>query len=159
MKIRILAMMAATAFIMSVCACSSDKNEPEVALAVQVAGAYTGNQVITVMGDESSNETVTFNFSKASDFTIDMTIPASGEGMMAMPALPVKSITLTKSGNGIVGKLASYSGTVTNAQGSEKAYTVNDITAIFNDKAVVVAFTVKYGNMPFDMISNFTGTK
>ena len=50
-------------------------------------------------------------------------------------------------------------GTVTNAAGAEKAYTVTGLTVIFNDKNVVVTFSLKYGNMPFDFAGQFTGIK
>jgi hypothetical protein len=48
---------------------------------------------------------------------------------------------------------------VTNAAGAEKAYTVTGLTVIFNDKNVVVTFSLKYGNMPFDFAGQFTGIK
>ena len=98
-------------------------------------------------------------FTKSSDISVDMTIPEYGEGMMTIPALTVKNITLDKSKDVITGKLGSYEGKVTAADGSEKAYTVSDVVAIFNDKKVVVTFTMKYGNMPFAFAAQFTGTK
>ena len=88
-----------------------------------------------------------------------MTLPKYGEGMMTVPALPVKGISLTKSGNTITGKLAKYEGTVKTADGAEKAYTISDITVIFSDKNVVMTFTQKYGNMPFAFEGQFTGTR
>ena len=78
---------------------------------------------------------------------------------MSLPKMPVKGILLTKSGNTITGKLSSYSGTVTNASGAEKAYTVSDVTVLFSDKNVVVTFALKYGNMPFVFAGKFSGTK
>ena len=151
--------MAAMAFVFGMSACGSDdKDEPETPVANQVVGSYSGTEVLTVMGeaDESSE---TFEFTKATDVSVDMTLPKYGEGMMTVPALPVKGITLTKSGNTITGKLAKYEGTVKSADGSEKAYTVSDVTVIFNDKTVVVTFTQKYGNMPFAFEGTFTGTR
>ena len=88
-----------------------------------------------------------------------MTIPEYGEGMMSLPALLVKNITLTKNGDNIVGRLASYEGTVSNSKGEVKAYSVNDVTIIFNNNKVVVTFALKYGNMPFDFVGQFSGTK
>ena len=154
-------MVATVAIALSLSACgSSDKDEPEVALASQVAGSYTGNEIIVVSGEESSNGTATYTFTKASDISLDLVIPASGEsGMMMIPQLPVKDIPLTKSGNTITGKLLSYTGSVTNSSGSEKAYTISNLVVIFNDRAVAVTFSLKYGNMPFDMTTNFTGTR
>ena len=160
MKIKFLITMtlAAVAIVLGVCSCGSDDDEPELAVAVQVAGSYTGEEIMTVMG-EPDQGTKTFVFTKSSDTSVDMTIPEYGEGKMSLPALPVKNITLTQNGNTITGRLASYEGTVTTSDGSEKAYTVSDITIIFNDNKVVVTFTQKYGNMPFDFAGQFTGTK
>ena len=149
--------MAAVALVFGMCSCGDDdKDEPEAALAEQVDGWYTGQEILTVMG-EPDEGTVMFLFTKSSDVAVDMTIPAYGEGMMTIPELPVKGITLTKSGNTITGKLASYTGSVASADGSEKAYTVSDVTVLFNEKNVVVTFSLKYGNMPFAFDGQFTG--
>mgnify|MGYP006896821807 CR=1 FL=1 len=78
---------------------------------------------------------------------------------MVLPPLPVKGVALTKSGNTITGKLASYTGTVINASGLEKSYTVSDVTVIFSNNMVVVTYTLKYGNMPFDFVGQFTGAR
>ena len=159
MKKLMMMMVAAVALVVSVSSCGSDDDDaPEVAVAEQVAGSYTGQEIMTVMG-EPDEGTKTFVFVKSTDSSVDMTIPEYGEGMMSLPALPVKGITLTKSGNTITGKLAKYEGTVTDAKGGEKAYTVSDVTVIFSDKTVVVTFKQKYGNMPFEFAGQFTGTK
>lgn len=157
---KIMTMMAAAlAIVIGVCSCGSDDDEPEVAVAAQVEGSYTGNEVIMVMGEESSNGTATYNIVKSSDVSVDMTIPSSGEGFMAIPAIQVKNIPLTKTGNTITGKLASFAGTVTNAQGQERAFTLSDVTVMVSDKTAVVKFSLKYGTMPFAMETTFTGTK
>ena len=150
--------MVVMAFVVSMSSCSKDDDTPEVAVADQVVGSYTGTEVLTVMG-EADESTETFEFTKASDVSVDVTLPKYGEGMMTVPALPVKGISLTKSGNTITGKLAKYEGTVKSADGSEKAYTVSDVIVIFSDKTVVVTFTQKYGNMPFAFEGQFTGTR
>ena len=150
--------LAMAAFAVSMSSCGSDDDEPEVAVADQVVGSYTGTEVLTVMG-EADESTETFEFTKASDVSVDVTLPKYGEGMMTVPALPVKGITLTKSGNTITGKIAKYEDIVKTADGSEKAYTISDVTVIFSDKTVVMTFTQKYGNMPFAFEGQFTGTK
>ena len=151
--------MVAMAFVFGMSSCSSsDDDTPEVAVADQVVGSYTGTEILTVMG-ETDESTETFEFTKASDVSVDVTLPKYGEGMMTVPALPVKGIILTKSGNTITGKLAQYEGSVKSADGSEKAYTVSDVIVIFSDKTVVVTFTQKYGNMPFAFEGQFTGTR
>lgn len=144
--------------VFGMCSCGSDDDEPEVAVASQVAGSYTGEEIMTVMGD-AFNSNPTYVFVKSSDISVDMTIPASEGGSMVLPSLPVKNITLAKTGNTITGKLASYTGTVVNSDGAEKAYTVSDVTVIFSGNAVVATYTLKYGNMPFAFAGQFTGTK
>ena len=150
--------MGVMAFVVSMSSCSKDDDTPEVAVADQVVGSYTGTEVLTVMG-EADESTETFEFTKASDVSVDVTLPKYGEGMMTVPALPVKGIMLTKSGKTITGKLAKYEGTMKTADGADKAYTVSDLTVIFSDKTVVVTFTQKYGNMPFAFEGQFTGTR
>ena len=151
--------MVAMAFVFGMSSCGSDdKDEPEAPVANQVVGSYTGSEVLTVMGEADESDE-TFEFTKATDVSVDVTLPQYGEGMMTVPALPVKGIMLTKSGNTITGKLAQYEGTVKGADGSEKAYTVSDVTVIFDDKTVVMTFTQKYGNMPFAFEGMFTGSR
>ena len=151
-------MVAVVALMIGVCSCGSDDDEPELAVASQVAGSYTGEEILTVMG-EPEQDTKTFVFTKSTDTSVDMTVPEYGEGMMAISALTVKNITLTKSDKAITGRLASYEGTVTTSNGSEKAFTFSDVTVIFSDNKAVVTFTMKYGNMPFAFAGQFTGIK
>lgn len=152
-------MVAAVTIVLGMSSCSSD-DEPEVAVATQVAGSYTGNEIVMVMGEESSNDTKTYSFTKVSDTTIDMAIPEMGMGgMMTIPPLTVKNIPLTKSGDAIMGKLDSFAGTVLNASGSERTFTISNITVALKDNTVVVTFSLKYGSMPMSMETTFTGTK
>ena len=143
--------MVAMAFVLSVCSCSSDDDDPVVALADQVAKEYSGKEVVMVMGEESSNDTKTYSFAKASESSINMTIPEMGMGgHMSIPALQVKNIG---------GALASYTGSVTNADGSEKAFTITGLAVLVNGKNIVVTYSLKYGNMPMLMVTTFTGTE
>ncbi len=153
-----IALIASLATVLGTSSCSSD-DEPEAPVAAQVAGSYTGNEVIMVDNDESSNETKTYEITKTSDTSVDMTVPEWGMGMMTIPSFVVKNIPLAKSGNAITGKVASYSGTVKNAKGDEKAYVVSNVTLMFSDKTVVGTYSLKYGNMPFLMTTTFTGTR
>ena len=156
MKIKSMMMtMAAVALVFGVSSCGSDDADvPEAPVATQVAGSYTGTETLTVMGEPDEN-TETFEFTKATDVSVDVTLPEYGEGMMTIPALPVKGIMLTKSGNTISGKLDKYEGTTE----AGKAYTISDIVVLFSDKTVVMTFKMKYGNMPFDFEGQFTGNR
>lgn len=154
-------MMAAVAIVIGVSSCDSDDDSAE-AVADEVVGSYTGEQVITIMGDPE-DDTATFKFVKSSDSSIDMIIPQSGEGMMVIPALTVKNIPLTKYNNGASGTLDSFTGTVTNAKGEEKTFTVSKLMVVFDTnpkgKAVVATYVLKYGSMPFEMVTTFNGSK
>lgn len=161
MKIKSLMMMAmaSMAFVFGMSSCGNDDDEQEVAIAAQVAGSYSGNEVVVVMGEESSNETRDYEFTKTTDASVDMIVPEMGMGMMTIPSFSVKNIPLTKNGNTVTGSLASFAGIVTNTNGDEKAYTVSNIAVIFSDKNVAVTYSLKYGNMPMSMETTFTGTK
>ena len=78
---------------------------------------------------------------------------------MKSSLLIVKNIPLTQSDNTVTGRLASYAGTVKTANGDDKAYTISDVTVIFKETAVAATFSLKYGNMPFEMVTTFSGTK
>ena len=156
MKIKSFMMttMAAVALVFGVSSCGGDDDVPEAPVAAQVAGSYTGTEVLTVSG-EADESTETFVFTKATDVSVDVTLPEYGEGMMTIPALPVKGIMLTKSGNTITGKLDKYEGTTE----AGKAYTISNIVVSFSDKTVGMRFEMKYGNMPFGFDGQFTGNR
>jgi hypothetical protein len=156
---KIIMMMAATAFLFGMSSCGGDDDAPEAPLAAKVVGSYTGNEIFVVDGDESSNETKTYQFTKVSDLSVDLQIPEVGMGMMTIPSFPIKGISLSKDGDIIIGKLASYEGSVKGADGSDKTYTITDMIALFSDKTVVVTYTMKYGRMPFPFVCTFTGTR
>ena len=152
--------LAALAFVVSMSSCSKDDDAPEVAVAEQVAGTYSGNEIVMVMGEESSNETKIYSFEKVTDTSVDMLIPEMGMGgHMSIPALQVKNIPLKKNGNTIVGELASYAGTVINADGAEKAFTITGLVILIDGNNIAVTYSLKYGNMPMSMETTLIGTK
>ena len=153
--------LAAVAFVlgMSSCSSSSSSNDDPQPLVTQVVGSWTGNEIFVVDNEESSNETKTYVFTKASEVTVDLVIPEVGMGMMTIPSFHVKGITLTEEGNTIKGKIAKYEGTVKGVDGSDKAYTITDLTALFSGNTVIVSYSMKYGKMPFPFEARFTGTR
>ena len=167
MKIKsfMLMTMAAVALVFGVSSCGGDDDVPPVPespTANLVAGNYSGTETMTVSGDEDKNDVI-FQFTRANDTTVDMVIPAYGEGMMTLPELPVKGIILVKEDTNIAGALplGSYTGTVKNAKGEEKTYVVSDFMVLYDSKKndIMVTFKLKYGNMPFDFDGVFTGKK
>ena len=152
--------LVALAFVVSMSSCSKDDDAPEVVVAEQVAGTYSGNEIVIVMGEESSNETKIYSFEKVTDTSVDMLIPEMGMGgHMSIPALQVKNIPLKKNGNTIVGELASYAGTVINADGAEKAFTITGLVILIDGNNIAVTYSLKYGNMPMSMETTLIGTK
>ena len=152
--------LAALAFVVSMSSCSKDDDAPEVAVAEQVAGTYSGNEIVIVMGEESSNETKIYSFEKVTDTSVDMLIPEMGMGgHMSIPALQVKNIPLKKNGNTIGGELSSYAGTVINADGAEKAFTITGLVILIDGNNIAVTYSLKYGNMPMSMETTLIGTK
>lgn len=152
--------LAALAFVVSMSSCSKDDDASEVAVAEQVAGTYSGNEIVMVMGEESSNETKIYSFAKVTDTSVDMLIPEMGMGgHMSIPALQVKNIPLKKNGNTIGGELASYAGTVINADGAEKAFTITGLVILIDGNNIAVTYSLKYGNMPMSMETTLIGTK
>ncbi len=152
--------IAAVAFVMSMSSCSSSSsNDEPQPLVTQVIGSWTGNEIFMVDNEESSNETKTYGFTKATEVSVDMMIPEVGMGMMTIPSITVKGIALTQEGNTIKGKIAKYEGTVKGADGSDKSYTITDLAALFSDNTVVVTYSMKYGKMPFPFEARFTGIR
>ena len=88
MKIKHFMMMtmAAVALVFGVSSCGGDDDVPEAPVAAQVAGSYTGTEVLTVSG-EADESTETFVFTKATDVSVDVTLPEYGEGMMTIVIL------------------------------------------------------------------------
>ena len=152
-------MVAIAAFMTSVSSCSSD-DDKELPLAAYAVGTYEGEEVMTVSGEDTPSKKY-YSFTSSADATVNMIIPPTDDegSMMSLPQLYVMGIPLTKNGDNIIGNLASYTGKVMNFDMVEKAYTVSNLTLIFNGDMVVATYSLKYGNMPFDFTCRFTGTQ
>ena len=162
MKMKSLMAMAAMAFVFGLSSCGGDDDVPETPAANQVAGYYAGTETLTVDGEADESDEV-IQITKVTDTTVDLVLPSYGEGMMTIPALPVKNIVVAKKGDDISGTITggTYTGTVTNSKGEEKTYTVNDFVLLYNEtnKTLILTFKMKYGNMPFDFEGLFVGEK
>ena len=162
MKIKsfMLTTMAAVALVFGVSSCGGDDDvppAPETPLAKQVAGSYTGNEVVVVDGDESSNETKTYVFTESTsgDWWLNMTIPSVGMGKMTIPDLPVKDIPLIKDGSIITGRIDEFGSAISDGQGHITEYVVKNLNFRFQDNKIYMTFDLKYGKMPFLMSFTF----
>ncbi len=166
LKSFITMMFASVALLVGTTSCGDDDDDKVVSVAEAMAGEYNGDLGISVMGTEVKSEG-TFKVIKADGTHIDLTLPAAGEGAMALPSLDVKNIQTTAETEITVGDqkvkaytatLDSYSGSIT-VNGEEKAYTITNLSVAVTGNACVVTYTLKYGKMPMEMEATFQGTR
>ena len=150
-------MFASVALLVGTTSCGDDDDDKVVSVAEAMAGEYNGDLGISVMGTEVKSEGTHIN----------LTLPAAGEGAMALPSLDVKNIQTTAETEITVGDqkvkaytatLDSYSGSIT-VNGEEKAYTITNLSVAVTGNACVVTYTLKYGKMPMAMEATFQGTR
>lgn len=153
-------MMAMMLALVSMCvafsSCSSDDNVA-VAAAKEIADTYTGSLNMTVMGEASTYDNLTMKIEAVDDATVKVTLPACGEGMMALPALEVPAVKASGSNGAYAFSQENYAGTIT-VNGAEKKYTVT-LHGTLKDKTLTVNYSVQYGKMPMPMIGKFVCTK
>ena len=133
-------MIAMLTMCVAFTSCSSDDDNDTVAAAKEIAGSYTSSLDMTVMGQASTYDNLTMKIEAVDDATVKVTLPACGEGMMALPALE-----------------ENYAGTVT-VNGAEKKYTVT-LQGTLKGNTLTVSYSVQYGKMPMPMIGKFVATK
>ena len=154
-------MMAMMLALVSMCvafsSCSSDDDNDTVAAAKEIAGSYTSSLDMTVMGQASTYDNVTLKIEAVNDATVKVTLPACGEGMMALPALEVPAVKVSGSNGSYAFAQENYAGSVT-VNGAEKKYTVI-LKGTLKDKTLTVDYSVQYGKMPQPMIGKFVCTK
>lgn len=154
-------MMAMMLALVSMCvafsSCSSDDDPVAVAAAKEIADTYTGSLDMTVMGTASAYDNLTMKIEAVDDATVKVTLPACGEGMMALPALEVPAVKFSGSNGAYAFSQEDYAGTIT-VNGAEKKYTVT-LQGTLKDKTLTVNYSVQYGKMPMPMIGKFVCTK
>lgn len=154
-------MMAMMLALVSMCvafsSCSSDDDPVAVAASKEIAGTYTGSLDMTVMGTASTYDNLTMKIEAVDDATVKVTLPACGEGMMALPALEVPAVKASGSNGAYAFSQENYAGTIT-VNGAEKKYTVT-LHGTLKDKTLTVNYSVQYGKMPMPMIGKFVCTR
>ena len=150
-------MVAMLTFCVFFTSCSSDDDPVAVAAAKEIAGSYTSSLDMTVMGQASTYDNLTMKIEAVDDATVKVTLPACGEGMMALPALEVPAVKVSGSNGAYAFSQENYAGTVT-VNGAEKKYTVT-LQGTLKDNTLTVKYSVQYGKMPAAMIGEFVATK
>ena len=149
-------MVAMLTFCVVFTSCSSDDDDT-VAAAKEIVGSYTGNLAMTVMGQAYSHDNITMKIEAVDNATVKVTLPAFGEGMMALPVLEVPAVKVSGSNGAYAFSQENYAGTVT-VDGAEKKYTVT-LQGTLKDNTLTVKYSVQYGKMPAAMIGEFVATK
>lgn len=156
-KTMMVMMLALVSMCVAFSSCSSDDDPVAVAAAKEIADTYTGSLNMTVMGTASTYDNLTMKIEAVDDATVKVTLPACGEGMMALPALEVPAVKVSGSNGAYAFSQESYAGTIT-VNGAEKKYTVT-LQGTLKDKTLTVNYSVQYGKMPMPMIGKFVCTK
>lgn len=156
-KTMMVMMLALVSMCVAFSSCSSDDDPVAVAAAKEIADTYTGSLNMTVMGTASTYDNLTMKIEAVDDATVKVTLPACGEGMMALPALEVPAVKASGSNGAYAFSQESYAGTIT-VNGAEKNYTVT-LQGTLRDNTLTVNYSVQYGKMPMPMIGKFVCTK
>lgn len=158
---KIKTMMAMMLAVVGMCvtfsACSDDDDEKIAPAADYVAGSYISNLDITVMGQTTTYENVEAKVEKVDANTINVMLPAAGEGAMALPALPVNAIKVSGADGTYTFAVEAYKGTVV-VNDATKEYTVT-LQGTFANNQLTLNYQLQYGNMPMAMIGRFVATK
>ena len=149
-------MVAMLTMCVAFTSCSNDDDDT-VAAAKEIVGSYTGNLAMTVMGQASSHDNITMKIEAVDNATVKVTLPAFGEGMMALPVLEVPAVKVSGSNGAYAFSQENYAGTVT-VDGAEKKYTVT-LQGTLKDNTLTVKYSVQYGKMPAAMIGEFVCKK
>ncbi len=119
-----------------------------------VADSYTSDLTITVMGEASTYEDANLVIDVVDESKVKITLPACGEGAMALPALEIPEVPVTVSSDGTYEfSVEGYVGTVT-VNEVEKNYTVT-LSGSLKDGVLTVDYSLQYGKMPMAMIGQF----
>lgn len=139
--------------------CNNDDDTPATPAAAEVAGTYTGNGTMTVMGQSFDYPNVAYTLTAKDETTLTLTIPATGEGSMKFPDLKVENISVKKASDGTyqLGE-TEYNGSVT-VDGATKNYTVTVANSTISGSTLKLNYSLQYGSMPMAMVTTFEGTK
>ncbi len=158
--VALLMTMATSTTLLQSC---GDDAEDEVVVATpvakEVAGTYTGDGTMTVMGQKSEYPGVSYVLEVKDDNTVNLIIPATGEGAMSFPDLKVEGIAVTKLSDGTY-KLADteYTGSVVVNEATKK-YSVTLEGSTISGTTLKLNYSLQYGSMPMAMVTTFEGTK
>ena len=151
-------MLALVGMCVAFSSCSSDDDDNKVTPAAEyVAGSYVSNLDMTVMGETSTYENAEIKLEKVDDNTINVVLPAAGEGMMALPSLTIPALKVSGANGSYSFAVESYKGSV-EVNGATKEFTVT-MQGAFANNQLTLNYQLQYGKMPMPMIGKFVASK
>ena len=142
--------------VMSLAACSDNKQEPETPAAKSIEGVYNGDVDCIVLGEPFplQNASCTFTITANDDTSVKIVISPFGDPPMRISELLVPAVKV--SGSEGVYSLAE---TVYNGEtGDGKTYKIT-LAGGVGDNTLTVRFELYYGAMPMPMNCTFTARK
>lgn len=150
-------MMAACVMVMGAASCDDDDElSGDEKAAQEMAGTYTGEYILTVMGS-SDTATVEMTINKLGTDSIQLVTPAAGSGAMALPSLTCNLKAVNTAGL-YTATAESVSGTII-VNDVEKAYTFSNVAIAVTKKEAGISYSLQYGKMPMAMVVTFKGEK
>ena len=137
--------------------CSNDDDPVAVAAASEVAGTYVDSLQLTVMGSTSTYKDLEVKVEAASDETVNVVLPAYGEGRMALPSLTIPAVKVAGSNNNYAFGVTDYKSSV-EVNGVTKEFTMT-LQGTYVAGKLTLNYTLVYGTMPMPMVCKFVATK
>ena len=141
-------LLTAVLYLLTLASISCSKDGKECAK--DVAGSYDGTLVMSVSGTNYGTFDMVVDVKSTSDDQVSMTIPAFGEGHMAMPELTVTNVDVDKDGSTYTLKKDQFTITV-----NEVPYK-GSINGTVKDGKLTFTSPVTPGAMPMAVDLNFT---
>lgn len=150
-------MVAMLTMCVAFTSCSSDDDPMAVAAASDVAGTYVDSLQLTVMGSTSTYKDLEVKVEAASDETVNIILPAYGEGRMALPSLTIPAVKVAGSNNNYAFGVTDYKSSV-EVNGATKEFTMT-LQGTYVAGKLTLNYTLVYGTMPMPMVCKFVATK
>lgn len=155
-KFSLAAMMVA---MLTMCvaftSCSNEDDPVAVAAASEVAGTYVDSLQLTVMGSTSTYKDLEVKVEAANEETVNIILPAYGEGRMALPSLTIPAVKVAGSDNNYAFGVTDYKSSV-EVNGATKEFTMT-LQGTYVAGKLTLNYTLVYGTMP--MVCKFVATK
>lgn len=150
-------MVAMLTMCVAFTSCSSDDDPVAVATASKVAGTYVDSLQLTVMGSTSTYKDLEVKVEAANEETVNIILPAYGEGRMALPSLTIPAVKVAGSDNNYAFGVTDYKSSV-EVNGATKEFTMT-LQGTYVAGKLTLNYTLVYGTMPMPMVCKFVATK